>query len=313
MGRKALPSILLITAGLIIGMLYLADSLWPRPQAARHPGVVVLGAAASAAGASLPPRPASKAGSVSASAAIAPVAGRAGGPAAWHEIYTSADPYPAVMALRQARQAGSFGASRRLALACLKANLLLEWPEDWLAARAANDANYGQRLQARDRLRARCSRFTTGPEMFEFTKPLPGDAHGEKFMAAAQALRNWSRLSAAQFREALGEVAAQGHPDDSVTWLLARAAWRGQSWRDSRNAFGEAVSIAQLRLRSSPGLENDDIRLLLRCYEHGVCDGGHEGGLQRFNPETRQKILLLAADIEQGLRAGDVDALIGKP
>lgn len=225
----------------------------------------------------------------------------------WFRAFAAIDPYPSVIALRELRQEGSFGAAVSITTVCVEANLALTSPL-YALDKAVNDPNYQQRLQARHLLQARCTSFD-GEQILILTEPLPNDPSGVR-LREAKGRFTTTLTTRHQIRQSLEELAAQGRLYDALNSLGLEAKWRGESWRSNEEVFSHAIEIARFRTSSQPDMEAGDIRLALRCLKSGRC-GGYESMPEHFTDAMKQQTLSLAKDIEQAIRAGDVAALMG--
>lgn len=229
----------------------------------------------------------------------------------WFRGFTSDQPYAAILALRAARQTGSYAASRELLLPCAALNAFQHGGSDPLAS-ASRDASYPRRVQAKNRLTAYCSQIP-GAVLVTLGDPMADDVDGSKFLAARKTLGSFMVKSKAENRAAFEELARQGFLQAEPGLLTFNAMWKGQSWRDSREIFSAAYEIAAFRASSTPDMAASDIRLQLRCFTSARCENTYESLPGGFSEDMKRKTLSLAAEMEQALRKGDVTPFLAPP
>ena len=224
----------------------------------------------------------------------------------WTSGYQSRDPYPVVVALREARQKGTFAASFQLQLACIDALIAISSPPNYRAEDIAGVDEFLQaRLQAKQEIEVRCSRFS-GQDSLALAEPVPGDIFGERYRKALDVIFNVSDTE--REMEALSESIDQGMgPTETVLQILSSSrTWKGESWQDRPEEFDTAALIA-LRLASSgPSASAADLRDLTSCYRAGSCKDFVSDALAYVPANRRQSVESLSQEMATALRAGDV-------
>ncbi len=243
-------------------------------------------------------------------AAVSQVASAQGDTGAdWTALYTSRDPYPAVIALREAKQKGTFGASLQFHMACMEATLVISRPTTaYSLDPTVPDVQVQARLQAKQEIEVRCSRWT-GVDILALSQPLPGDAAGERYGRALNTIRGASAFDdSKRFRDALKEAADQGHLAEATSSVLSNVkTWRGESWKGRAREFDAARSIAEFLATSNSAAAGTDLRMLTACYRESSCQADKvSNSLSHFPAEQRPVIEALARDMAQTMRAGDV-------
>lgn len=238
--------------------------------------------------------------------------------ASWHNLYATADLFPQLLRLHQARRIGSYAAVRALNQACIETTLWSSSPDrDPLARADVNHPDYAKRLAARGLIMARCGHMTEGGGAEVLLDVGAGDIEGQKFIQAYLKLQDPRGRSASEVDEALAEVARQGHPE--VMLKLYEKTKISQGWRAliSAEATGDALraaKIAEMRFTApDSGGAEQDIRLAFRCFTGGNCSYRYDDLSDIPDLQRRERILAMAAELEAALRAPDpVQALFRK-
>jgi hypothetical protein len=229
----------------------------------------------------------------------------------WKRALTSRDPYPMVIALREARRAGSFAASHEVLGACVQALIAIGGePSQLSPKRGAHDDLLQKRLQAKSEIEVRCSRFS-GQDALPLFSPLPGDAFGERYQQALKTLGNGG--SESQELSAISEIFAQGMVpySNALSRFTKPKTWRGESWRDRRAEFDFAVHHALRAASSGVERSGDDLRELTDCYMGGMCGGSSlQAALEYFAVDRRPAIEALVRDMAASFAAGDLSPLL---
>jgi len=207
-----------------------------------------------------------------------------------------------VRALHQARTPGGFAQALELARICVLHRWLQTLAPDPL--RDVNAPDYGVRRHAKDRLDVRCRRLDLISASV-LASPAAGDAHGERFIAAFNALKA-SQAPLEVRAAALREVFAQGVPDEVVRRLWDGGAWwRGQSWDSRAGDYAAAARLATWRSSAGTGPEGDDLRLIWECYSTGRCAGRFDEEVQKLPEPRRSAVMALAREMEAAIRNRD--------
>ncbi|MDI4634439.1 hypothetical protein J7U46_15375 [Pelomonas sp. V22] len=228
----------------------------------------------------------------------------------WAGGFTSDDPYPIIMALRNRRGPGSFGAARDIILACLPGMLASEHDGQLMQA-ATRQTNYAARLQARQTFVSRCHRVThvSGDHL----ERLEDDEHGRRFIDAVVSLQHRSTETREAWEAALREIAGQGQLVSAAPRLKSLTNWKGESWQgaEDRADFSAAVELAALRASATPGTERSDLRLIERCYRWGDCEYRYDAALDTLPAPRRDRVRQLAAEMEAAFRSNDLRPFLG--
>ena len=216
----------------------------------------------------------------------------------WTAAYTSRDPYPTFIALREARQKGTFGAAYELHNACLQGLAAISKPPNAFGGFAV-DGQHAARLQAGQEIQVRCGRFND--DALIYAEALPGDEYGQRYRKALDALSE-----GVGGPDALAEIAAQGMAATATARLQTPRHWRGESWLGREQEFITAVSIAARTVTGAPD-GGVDLRDLTSCYRGSKCGVDYVQDRLRFHPADRHAaIRALAQDMAAALRAGDL-------
>lgn len=234
----------------------------------------------------------------------------------WRQLYATADLFPQLLRLHQARRTGSYAAVRALNQACIEATLWTFYADgDPLARSDVNHPDHAKRLAARELIKARCGHMTAGGGLLLDVGA--GDSEGQRFMQAYLKLQIPRGKSGTELSEALAEVARQGHPE--VMLKLYEATQIAQGWRawispETTNDALRATKIAELRFTAPAGVQAEqDVRLAFRCFMDGNCSYRYDDLSDISDPRQRERILAMAAELEAALRTPDpVQALFKK-
>jgi len=224
----------------------------------------------------------------------------------WTSAYRSRDPYPLVVALREARQKGTFAASFELAMGCLRGLLAISQPPDFLSGgRAQVDEYLDARLQAKSEIELRCTRFA-GQDFHALTQPLAGDVYGVRYRQALDVLANGA--ASRRERDAVTEMVAQGMgaAHGAAGWLSEARIWKGESWQDRENEFDSAAFIARHVATAGPPALAADLRDLVGCYRGGPCKAMSSLALSSIPEDRRPVVESLARDMAASFRANDM-------
>jgi hypothetical protein len=229
----------------------------------------------------------------------------------WKDGYTTRDPYPLAIALREAKEKGSFAASKEIVGACIQALIAIGGPPNrHSSTQDAQDPQLQARLQAKQEIEVRCSRFS-GQDVHSLNFPLPGDHYGERFQQALAALNDGAGMK--REIEALMEVVGQGVVPSRamLSTVIEARTWRGESWRDRREDFDTALNLAIRLATTSPTEGGSDIRDLTSCYFGARCgSGGLRTGLQYFPADRRVAVEALVVDMQKALQSGDLEPFL---
>ena len=220
--------------------------------------------------------------------------------------YTSRDPYPMLVAFRESRQKGTFAASLEIRLACFDALLAISRaPNHFAQSAQETDVHLQARLNAKQEIEVRCSRFA-GQDALDLGQPLPGDLYGDRYRQALLDLHRGTDREGEL--AAISEIFSQGMAATrtAVQTLGQSQTWRGESWRDRKDEFGTATSLAIRLATSAPSAGSADLRDLRGCYMVGPCTDFLSRSLSYFPSERRPIVEALARDMAASLRAGDV-------
>lgn len=220
--------------------------------------------------------------------------------------YVSRDPYPIVVALRDARQKGTFAASSQLLFACFDALLAISRaPNHFATSGSATDEHLQARLGAKQEIEVRCSRFA-GSDALDLRLPLTDDSYADRYQRALGALQGGANKQSEL--AALSEIFAQGMgaTRTAVRTLAASQTWRGESWRDRKEEFDTATALAMRLATPAPTGGLADLRDLRGCYMAGRCTDFLSETLSYFPSDRRPIVESLARDMAAALRAGDV-------
>lgn len=233
----------------------------------------------------------------------------------WRKLYATADLFPQLLQLHQARRKGSYAAVRAVNQACIEATLWSYYPDrDPLTRADVNHPDYAKRLAARELITTRCGHMKAGGGGAALMDIAAGDTEGRKFMQAFFTLQDPRGKSAEDLQEALAEVARQGHAE---VMLMLYARYKGaQGLRAliSEESAADAASAARIAAMKftapGDGLAEQDIRLAFRCFMAGECSYRYDDVTDFSDPERRARILRIAAELEAALRSPDPAAAL---
>lgn len=229
----------------------------------------------------------------------------------WFKGYSSSDAYREVVALRESRQPGAFGAGVRLLRPCAGLNAMRSPASDPLL-KSTSSTNHQMRLKAKDRLTVYCSQIS-GEALAAFAEPPEGDKFAAKYVEAINVLDLSMIKSKSENLAAVDELARQGLIFAAKNYILSNLKIGGQAQNYSREESSAAFDIAEMRVSSIAGMEAKDVRLQFRCFTGGPCDDSYDSLSSRFSESESKRILNLASEMERAFRRGDVSALVGPP
>lgn len=304
---KPTKLMLWVLAGLAGATALLADWSAEVPAVEAKPVVSPTGAhvaPAAQASAASPPAP------VAASADVLDASGGRENASSWRSLYAAPDLFPQLLRLHQALRTGSYAAVRALNQACVEATLWASTPgRDPLLRADVNHPDHAKRLAARHLVMTRCAHTTDNGAGGMLLNVGAGDSEGQRFMRAYFQLQDPRGKSVTELSEALAEVARQGHPE--VMLNLYAATQIAQGWGawispEATNDALRAAKIAELRFTAPGGAQAEqDIRLAFRCFMYGECSYRYDDVSDIADPSRRARILQMAAELEEALRAPD--------
>ena len=226
--------------------------------------------------------------------------------AAWQSALTSPNPYAEVIRLRNLRQRGSFAVAKAVLLTCGQFWYVICTNSPTMAPNPVNSPVYGARQAAKTTLETRCAPMLSD-HLFELDKPLSDDPEGVQFDAALlYSFQPDSKFKGPKATEMMQAFVDQGRPDLLLEpRRLARSPLR-KTLNVSDDELSAAADVVKLRLTSTPGMAQQDLRLVFNCYRWVLCQYSYDELPDNFSDEQRKRILQAADQLEAAMRGGDV-------
>ena len=227
-------------------------------------------------------------------------------------LYSADSIYASLVRLHGEKTPGSWGTMHQLIVACASADLSISAARSDLSNPAViASPQYAARAEALRKLEYKCERPPTASYVSQF-QPRDDDEEGRKFRAAANAVRDRKPgYRFADIEPAVRELARQGRLDVAVRDLPVDPHFAGRDWSNSDESFSAAVNAAIELATAETGREREDIRLLERCARFARCDFSYGALDDSVPPKYRDATRLLASELAQAIRTGDVDKLFG--
>lgn len=208
---------------------------------------------------------------------------------------------------------GSFAVARMIALECgtgMGAMHMAQTPGADPLQNEQDSTLLSKRLRAKDQIAIRCGQVLYG----QFLEPRAEDKDGVAF---AKAIDSYMQIGNGtdSLRKSLEELARNQQLFQAIGLFSMAGRWEGEPWTGDRNVFNTALQLAALRASSTPEMAGQDIRTMVSCYRHGMCDGDYSVAAvtkAKLGDEQLAQIERLARPMEAALRRGDVTPFFRK-